>query len=157
MFIEVEDKIRGDEKMSLQRTPVRIKLDTFIRDDQVMDRITNSFQGTFIEKDHTAVLMYREQLDDGHYVDTFITITDQKVNVKRSGAVSMNQAFIDNERTECVYTHPHGTMHMETFTKERVYERTAIGGKISLRYEVKLNGQDARHHEFELTYTKEDK
>lgn len=143
--------------MHLQRTPVRIKLDTLIRDEQTMDRITNSFKGTLVEKGGTAVITYREQLEDGHYVDTFMTITDDKINVKRSGTVSMNQAFIENERTECVYTHPHGTMHMETFTKERVHEQTATGGKITVLYEVKLNGQDERHHELVLTYAKEEK
>lgn len=142
--------------MSLQRRPVRIQLDTLIRDEHVMDRITNSFKGTCIENKGMQVLTYREKLEDGHYVDTFMTITDEKVNVKRTGAISMNQAFVENQPTECMYTHPHGTMHMETFTKEHTHERTKTGGKILLIYNVKLNGQEERHHELELTYDEEE-
>lgn len=142
--------------MGLQRTKVRIELDTVIRDDQTMDRIKNSFIGTLAKNERMTVITYREHLEEKQYVDTFMTITDEKINVKRTGAVSMNQAFIEQALTECVYTHPHGNMHMETFTTESSHEGTEHGGKVVLVYEVKLNGQDSRQHELELTYHEEE-
>lgn len=143
--------------MSLERTPVRIELNTVIRDDQTMDQVKDFFNGTIAENDRMTVITYREQLEENHYVDTLMTITNDKVNVKRSGAVSMNQSFIEQALTECLYTHPHGSMHMETFTTETSHTTTNTGGKVTLTYEVKLNGQDPRQHELELTYKKEDK
>jgi len=142
--------------MGLQRTRVRIELDTVIRDDQTMDRIKHTFKGTLAKKGRMTVITYREHLEEKQYVDTFMTITDDKINVKRTGTVSMNQAFIEQARTECVYTHPHGNMHMETFTTESSHEVTENGGKVVLVYEVKLNGQDSRQHELMLTYQEEE-
>ncbi len=144
-------------KMSLERTPVHIQLNTVIRDDQTMDQVKDFFQGTIAGNERMTVITYREQLEDHHYVDTLMTITNEKVNVKRSGAVSMNQSFIEQTLTECLYTHPHGSMHMETFTTETKHITTKSGGKVTLIYEVKLNGQNPRQHELELTYKKEDK
>lgn len=142
--------------MGLQRTRVHIELDTVIRDDQTMDRIKHAFKGTLAKNERMTVITYREHLEDDQHVDTFMTITDEKINVKRTGAVSMNQAFVEQARTECVYTHPHGNMHMETFTTESSHNVTENGGKVVLIYEVKLNGQDSRQHELELTYQEEE-
>ncbi len=142
--------------MSLQRTPVRIQMNTIIRDDDTMDRIEHSFKGTVATNDRMTVIIYREQLEDDHYVDTLMTITAEKVNVKRSGAISMNQSFIEQARTECLYTHPHGNMHMETFTTDASHTTNELGGKVVLTYEVKLNGEDSRQHELELIYKKEE-
>lgn len=142
--------------MNLERTPVRIEMNTVIRDDDTMDHIKNTFKGTVTKNDRMTVITYREQLERDQYVDTLMTITDEKVNVKRSGAVSMNQSFIEQALTECLYTHPHGKMHMETFTTSSKHITSDVGGKVALVYEVKLNGQEFRQHELELTYEKEE-
>lgn len=142
--------------MNIKRRPVKIQMDTVIRDDDTMDRITNSFKGTVTNNGHFTVITYREELEENHYVDTLMTITDKKVNVKRSGAVSMNQSFIEQAKTECLYVHPHGKMHMETFTIDSSHTTNDLGGKVILTYEVKLNGKDSRQHELELIYELEE-
>lgn len=142
--------------MSLQRIPIRIHLHTVIRDEETMDHIKDSFLGTIASNDRMTVITYREKLEGAQYVDTLMTITDEKVNVKRSGTVSMNQSFVEQTSTECLFTHPHGSMHMETYTTELTHEHTNDGGKVLIVYEVQLNGQETRQHELELIYHKEE-
>ncbi len=98
------------------------------------------------------VLTYTETLDDGSNVSSLITIYEDRVSIKRKGPVAMHQQFRPHRSTENVYQHPHGTIHMETYTKAIDYRRPAAeqAGLLTIAYTVKLNGQDERNHQLTL-------
>jgi uncharacterized beta-barrel protein YwiB (DUF1934 family) len=137
---------------------VRVELHMVIDDNGQKESTTSKQSGKYFKKQNIDVLTFEEKTEDNYVIKNLITIQPEKVSIKRSGLVSMNQQFRTNHITENVYTHPHGHIHMETYTKSIRYQ---VGdqfseGLLHIDYTVKLNGQDERNHALTLTYKKED-
>lgn len=144
--------------MSLLGKNVFIELHTTIDDDGQMEYNTIKNAGTFYQKGALDVLTFEEVTEDHSKVKNLITIQNDKVSIKRSGNVTMNQQFRANQITENVFKHPHGNINMETNTQSITYKsmNDFDKGKLSISYTVKLNGQEERKHELVLTYNEED-
>ncbi|HEX6594776.1 MAG TPA: DUF1934 domain-containing protein [Bacillota bacterium] len=131
-----------------------IKLHTTIDDGGEKEYHVTTQSGIIYRRNNMHVLMFEEQLGHDETVKNLITIVPEKehVSIKRSGSVSMNQKFIKHQLTENVFQHPHGSFHMETFTKTMDYQLTASKSKLNIEYTVKLNGQKERNHSLSLVY-----
>lgn len=133
---------------------VRIQLQMEIEDDGLIEKSTSSQVGKYYQKGNVDVLTFEEKTEDNQSIKSLITIYPEKVNIKRTGYVTMNQQFRSESVTENVYKHPHGHIHMETYTKSIRYQ--ALEGKeegqLHIHYTVKLNGQDERNHSLRLNY-----
>lgn len=142
--------------MKQKETLVDIQLKTTIRDDEQKETIENKYKGRYFNKGTTDVLLYEEKTEDNETIKNFVTIQPDRVNIKRSGAITMNQQFVSKQITECYFSHPHGRIHMETFTNEiNLHPPKESVGEVSIAYTVKLNGQEKRQHELTLAYRKE--
>ncbi|MFD1852212.1 DUF1934 domain-containing protein [Oceanobacillus bengalensis] len=137
---------------------VAITLQTTIEDNGNKEYNKVQETGTLFRKGKIDVITFEEKTEEQAVIKNFITLQEGKVNIKRTGLVSMNQRFHANQITENVYKHPHGTLHMETFTKKITYhsDTSSNEGKLMIDYTVKLNGQDERKHELMLVYIEED-
>lgn len=144
--------------MSTIHKKVKINLFTTITDGGETEQNAQQQSGKFFLKDGRQVLTYQEKLEDGSLVKNLITIQNQKVTISRSGAIKMNQKFMAGQITENVYQHPHGKLHMETYTKTIGHSSSSdpIGGSVDIAYTVKLNGQDERNHTLRLAYNEEE-
>ena len=143
----------GEIFMKQDKRYVTIKLDTTIEDEGEIEYNTIKQMGQFFNKGKLDVLIYEEEHEDGATIKNLITIHPNKVNIKRSGLITMNQQFILNKSTETYYEHPHGQLHMETHTDSITYKSIATD-QVQLRivYRVKINGMEERKHVLELTY-----
>lgn len=149
-------KRKGDT-MSEPKKRVTIQLKTSIQDGQEREENQLEAIGFFFNKKGLDVLQFTEKLDDDAEVSTLITIHSEKISIKRSGAVSMHQQFRLGQKTENVYQHLHGHIHMETYTRQIAYYPPSKGlARLAIDYTVKLNGQSARNHTLELQFTEED-
>jgi uncharacterized beta-barrel protein YwiB (DUF1934 family) len=137
---------------------VRIHLQTVIEDNGQKETNSSKQNGMFYRKDKMDVITFEETTEDNQLIKSFITIHPEKVNIKRSGIISMNQQFRMEKVTENVYTHPHGNIHMETYTNSLFYQAmdSQQEGQLIINYTVKLNGQEERKHKLTLTINKED-
>lgn len=137
---------------------VRIHLQTVIEDNGQQETNSSKQIGKFYRKGKMDVITFEEKTEDNHLIKSFITIHPEKVNIKRSGIISMNQQFRMEKVTENVYTHPHGNIHMETYTNSLFYQAmdSQQEGQLIIDYTVKLNGQQERKHKLTLTINKED-
>ncbi|WP_010099501.1 DUF1934 domain-containing protein [Ornithinibacillus scapharcae] len=137
---------------------VRIELHMEIEDDGLKETSTSNQLGNYYQKGNVDVLTFEEKTEDNQTIRSLITIYPEKVNIKRTGYVSMNQQFHSEHVTENVYKHPHGHIHMETYTKSIRYQALEGNeeGQLYIQYTVKLNGQDERNHSLRLNYKKED-
>lgn len=136
---------------------VAIHLKTVINDTGQAEENELKSTGTFYSRNRLDVLTYKERVEDDGEIKTLITIQPERVAIKRSGIVSMHQQFQMKKPTESVYQHPHGNIHMETFTNEMLYRAPGEQpGILHLEYTVKLNGQNERKHTLELLFTEED-
>jgi len=137
---------------------VTVELRTIIDDHGQMEYNKQKQSGKFYRKNDMNVLTFDEEIEDQATIKNLITIQKDKVSIKRTGLISMNQQFRHKQLTENVYKHPHGTIHMETFTDNIRYKanRNDTGGKLTMTYRVKLNGQEERKHKLELIFSEED-
>ncbi len=133
---------------------VMIQLHTRIDDQGDIENNHVKQTGQFFNRNNIDVLIYEEELEEGAIIKSLVTIQKDKVNIKRSGIITMNQQFLVDQITETHYEHPHGNFHMETFTNAITYEsiKTDDQGRLMIDYTVKLNGMDERKHLLELTY-----
>ncbi|MDY0404529.1 DUF1934 domain-containing protein [Virgibacillus sp. 179-BFC.A HS] len=137
---------------------VKITLQTMIDDHGQLERHATSETGDFVRKGQLDVLTFDETLDSQiPPVRNMITIQKEKVNIKRSGPVTMNQQFLLHQHTENVYMHPHGSLHMETHTEKMHYHvnHSPFEGKLTIAYTVKLNGSEKRAHKLMLHFKEE--
>lgn len=133
---------------------IQIRLRTTITDEGTNETTVVEAQGKLHSKENGDLISYDEKIGDENKasVKNVITIQAEKVSIRRTGAVKMNQVFQKGKRSESVFQHPHGRMHMETFTESIDYDpfNENKPGKLTINYTVKLNGQEARHHFLEL-------
>ncbi|SFE08721.1 Uncharacterized beta-barrel protein YwiB, DUF1934 family [Lentibacillus persicus] len=132
---------------------VAVELKTAIDDNGEMEYNTVRATGRFFQKASMDVLTYEETPEDGPPIKNMITIYSDRVAVKRTGFVNMHQHFREQKTSENVFQHPHGNIHMETFTNKITYTTLSEHqqGALTIDYSVKLNGQDERSHRLTLT------
>ncbi|CQR46135.1 putative beta-barrel protein YwiB [Paraliobacillus sp. PM-2] len=140
--------------MESQHIPVSIRLVTEIRELGEKAVTTVEETGSFIQKGNIAVLRFTEHQEEQEPIDSLITISNDKVSIKRTGAVDMHQQFKKKQYTENVYRHAFGTIHMETHTDQITYQepRNDHNGKLFISYTTKLNGEGNRRHRLTLTF-----
>ncbi|MGX9933523.1 DUF1934 domain-containing protein [Virgibacillus salarius] len=143
--------------MSLH-TQVAIELCTTIDDNGQMEYNKIQQNGFLYKKGSLDVLTFEEMADDNSVIKNLITIQSDRVNIKRSGNVTMNQQFQERQTTENVLKHPYGSIHMETFTQSILYSplKAREDGSLHIAYTVKLNGQEERQHKIDVTIKEED-
>lgn len=144
--------------MNERKQKVIIKLQSTIGEGNEEEQHSIKQVGYFFNRNKLDVITFTEETDDAQNIHHFLSIYPNKVNIKRSGAVQMNQQFQVNQATECMLQLPHGNIHMETYTHSIKYEsiRNKNVGKLDMTYSVKLNGQTERRHQLRVTYHKED-
>lgn len=137
---------------------VSVELRTVIDDAGTKEYNTVNQTGNFFKKDKFDVLTYDEEVEQGPPVRNLITIYPDKVSIKRTGIVKMHQQFQVNQLTENLYKHPHGNIHMETFTNAINYQELTLEhhGFLAIDYTVRLNGQEDREHQLQLAIKEED-
>lgn len=148
-----DKNFRWGEKMGLDKKNVKVELRTVIDDNGEKELSVIKQSGKYFKKNNLEVITYLDKTDFGE-VNNLITIQDDKINIKRSGKIKMNQQFIAGKITECLYRHPYGTFHFEIYTISITCETLEDGldGKVIIEYEAKINGQQTRHHHLTLIY-----
>lgn len=106
--------IKG-EKMTEQKKVI-IHLHTEIDDAGEKEFISERHEGTYFKKEDKAVLLYTDRQNEMGEIKNFITVQPDKLSVKRSGVISMQQIFHVGRQTECMYKHPYGSFLMEIKT-----------------------------------------
>lgn len=133
---------------------VEIELQTIIDDEGQMEYHTVRETGRCFQKGNRTVLTFEEKIEN-EAIKNLITIQPERVSIKRSGIVVMNQQFQLKRKTENIFQHPHGNIHMETFTHTIDYDQPAPDkhqGLLQMTYTVQLNGQENREHKLTLRF-----
>jgi len=141
--------------MELIQKNIAIEIRTVIDDNGEKELTISKQKGKYTRKGQTEVISFIEKVKDFGEVDSLLTIKPNKINLKRSGTITMNQQFVEGKTSECLYRHPYGAFHMEILTHS--IERSADNDdkKIIIKYDLKLNGEETRNHHLTLTYTEE--
>lgn len=143
--------------MSVNHKNVNIELRTVIEDDGEKELIIVKQAGKYFKRNDLEVLTYTEKTDGEEDISNMISIYPDKINIKRTGSISMNQLFLKGRLTESLYRHPHGNIHMEIETVSMSYnsmDKTGRGQAI-IAYRATLNGTRERNHYLTLTFMEE--
>lgn len=147
-------------KDDLMEYDIQLMLQTTIVDGDSKEKTVVEEPGKIYMKEHGDMITYEEKVNGDQQAKTknMITIQPNKVLIRRSGTVKMNQLFHQGKRSESVFHHPHGNIHMETYTNSIDYQPCdeTRAGRLAIDYTVKLNGQEARHHFLKLTFGKQE-
>ncbi|MFP7254245.1 DUF1934 domain-containing protein [Terribacillus goriensis] len=143
--------------MRQTKIPVWIEMDTAITEEDDTEYTTLRAAGTYSANGGLTVVHFTEESEEVGETKTMITISTDKVSIKRSGGFDMKQVFIKNQPTENVYRHPYGTMHMETSTHAMTFSPLAAGSpaELTISYTVTLNQVQSRRHALTLRVQEE--
>src|SRR5699024_4456032 len=143
--------------MDLIKENVSIKLHTIIDDQGEKEMSVIKQKGLYHRKGQLEVLTFTDKVEDIGEIKNHISITPEKVTVKRSGAVTMNQQFVEGKKSECLYRHPYGMFHMELQTHHisSEYFPDQSNTEIVIEYNATINQQEPRSHHLTLTITEE--
>ncbi|ENH96295.1 hypothetical protein J416_11607 [Gracilibacillus halophilus YIM-C55.5] len=132
-----------------KKTPIQLKMTTEIQDEFDRDVTVVEEKGHLMENGQTTILTFQETNENNEPIDSFITIQPESISVKRSGAVSMHQKFRTQQKTENMYRHQFGSLHMETYTDQIRYQPPTeeTKGELYIQYTTSLNGQPPRAHQ----------
>lgn len=111
----------------------------------------------YMRKHSIEIITFTEKREDIGSIRNYITIQDERVTIKRSGAISINQQFEVGKRSESLYRHPYGSLHFDIRTKTLHIKRLSEGepGEIVITYDATINGIEEQAHHLTLTYTEE--
>lgn len=143
--------------MTEERTPIQVRLVTEIQDQGQKDQIVVEEPGDYIQKGNAYILRFTEKNEEEE-IDNLVTIQEDKVIVRRTGPVRMNQVFRNQQVTENVYHHPYGKFHMETNTHGIDHQDAdnKANGRLRIDYDLTMNGQNKQRHRLSLQYQEED-
>lgn len=142
--------------MELLNKNIKVEMHTVIKDQGEIEETKNKYRGYYTKKDEIEVIRFTEELKGFGKVKHFITIYPDKVNVKRSGSVNMNQQFVPGEKSECLYRHPYGAFRMEIHTQSVIKKLKDKTTEIHIVYDSEMNEGNTRKHQLTLTYTEEE-
>lgn len=145
--------------MKIKRKDVIIELRSVIDDAGEKELHIVKQSGRYYKRDGIEVLTYTEEVEDDGKINNLITMTEDKVNINRSGVFTVNQQFLLNKKSESLYQHPHGNIHMSIKTSSITHRSILENekGQLIVKYEAILNGQIKRDHYLTLTYYEEEK
>jgi len=145
--------------MNLKKKDVAVELRTVIDDDGEKELSIVKQIGTYVKRGQIEVIVFNENSTDFGKVNNLITIQPDKINIKRSGSIKMNQQFLEGKKTECLYRYPYGSFFMEITTMSISHQplQNDRKGEVTIQYEAKLNDEQKRYHHLTLTYMEERK
>ncbi|MCR2821335.1 DUF1934 domain-containing protein [Lederbergia panacisoli] len=133
------------------QTPVKIQLTTRVRIDDEIETYELTVFGTRYQKGTTIYLKYDEVQEEG-IIHTVVKIMQKDAVIIRSGLMKMRLAFSLSEQMQGSHESTLGNIFLMTDTKKLSHEE----GKLSLAYDLSMQGTLAGYYEMELEY-KEDK
>lgn len=143
-----------ENELVLIRKEILVELRTVIDDSGEKELSIIKQKGNYIRKEDREVITFVDVMEELGEIRSFISIQPGKVNINRSGVITMNQQFLLGQVTECIYKHPFGRFHLEinTLSIEQKQLQDGEMGQTIIEYEGKLNGEHVRHHHLTLTY-----
>lgn len=140
-----------------ESTPIQIHVLSEIRNnhDDEKETIEVDTTGEYIVKGNSTYLRYEEEHELG-FVKTTVKVGANEVVVMRSGAVTMKQRFIEDEKTLTDYATPFGKLQLETYTKSLTIQKSELEDRLVILYDLQIDENEKHVHKLALTY-KEDK
>lgn len=141
----------------MEKKQITISLRTVIDRQGEKEMSISKQKAIYLRKGTVEIIKYVENKEDIGEVNNYITIQPDRVSIKRSGHIAMNQIFEEGRKSETVYRHPYGTLHLQIETESITYQslKDAKQGEIIIEYDAIINGIEEQRHHLILTYMEE--
>lgn len=114
-----------------------------VRNKQVIDGETGIVEemaeGSYDRRNGKVYIRYKT-LEDGAETSTAIITGDDRVTIKRAGAVSSVMVYKRGEKTNFVYRMPYGLVNMEIYTEKLAAAFDENGGTLKICYTLSAQG-----------------
>ncbi|KRG15869.1 hypothetical protein ACA30_04670 [Virgibacillus soli] len=139
------------------QTSIKIHLTTKIKLDQDEETYELTVFGRHYQKGDTIYLKYDEIQEQGT-IHTVVKITKDEAFILRTGLLKMRLNFKLNEQKRGSHESELGTLFLTTNTKRFTHNETNdhCDGKLSLAYELSMQGKLAGFYEMEIVYKEEE-
>lgn len=138
------DSIIGADKMRVEKQKVILEIHSEIIDDSnKVESSTDTYTANHFYKDGMWVWLFKEAQENVGTINHQITLREDTLTIKRSGAVKMQQQFIVGKKTECLYRHPYGQFLMEIKTKslnKQDFSQNEI--RVQVEYDMITNNEN---------------
>ncbi len=138
--------------MTTAKQVVQVTLDTTITEDGHTQTESVRATGEVIGLGMKRMVTFTETNDQDEAIKTVMMLSDDKVTLKRTGAIHMSQQFIESQKTESHYQHPLMRFRIETYTDtiEYSYKESKAALSLTMRYRTAIDGEGERTHTLNL-------
>lgn len=138
--------------MTTAKQQVHVTLDTTITEDGHTQKESVRVMGEVMGLGMKRMIKFTEINDQDESIDTVMMLSDDKVTLKRTGAIQMSQQFIESKKTESHYQHPLMRFRIETYTDtiEYSYKESDAALSLTMRYRTVIDGEGERTHTLNL-------
>jgi uncharacterized beta-barrel protein YwiB (DUF1934 family) len=138
--------------MTLAKQQVHVTLDTTITEDGHTQKESVRVMGEVTGLGMKRMIKFTEINDQNEAINTVMMLGEDKVTLKRTGAVNMSQQFIESQKTESHYQHPLMRFRIETYTDtiNYCYKETDAALSLTMRYRTVIDGEGERTHTLNL-------
>lgn len=135
-------------------TPVQVKLKTTIEQDGQQDEYSFEEEGQFVQLGEKYYLRYKEH-QDGQETPVQIRLSDDLVNLRRSGLRETNFDFTLERPTKSRYQTEYGMIGMEVTTDklEIEFDPEEANGKLEVQYRLTANKQLIGTYQLQLQFS----
>lgn len=135
-------------------TPVQVKLKTTMEQDGQQDEYSFEEEGQFVQLGGKYYLRYKEH-QDGQETPVQIRLSDDLVNLRRSGLRETNFDFTLERPTKSRYQTEYGIIGMEVTTDklEIEFDPEEANGKLEVQYRLAANNQLIGTYQLQLQFS----
>lgn len=138
--------------MTTAKQSVHVTLDTTITEGGHTQKESVRVTGEVIGLGMKRMVKFTETNDQNETIDTVMMLSEDKVTLKRTGAIQMSQQFIESQKTESHYQHPLMRFRIETYTDtiEYSYKESGAALALTMHYRTVIDGEGERTHTLNL-------
>lgn len=133
-----------------QRVRVRI-VSTMIDPDGDRNEIKGAYSGTLRVENGETIVEY-EEVQDGERARIELRVGENRAQMVRKGMTNAKLTFVPGTRTSSAYVTMYGEIPVAVDTRVVAVEPTAVGGKITLDYDVYVSGERTSSTLFCMTW-----
>lgn len=139
------------------QTPVKIHLVTIARQEDDEEKYELTLFGRYYRKGNSVYLKYDEVQEEGT-VHTIVKISEDEALILRSGLIKMRLSFRLSEQRNGSHESPFGSLMLSTSTKTLTHHESndIVNGRISLKYDLAMQGAHTGEYEMRIDYREDE-
>ena len=114
------------------------------------EEIITTAKGSYYKQKDCEYVLYTEESEDGLSQKCRLKISDEELEMRKTGGYTAVMIFTRNKKTYTDYKTPYGMLSLEIDTKKLDYFVNSDEMKIRLEYLLNVNGGESSLHKMDI-------